>query len=64
MTHKALRAAFSLLLLASTVNDIRRKLHMVKTHSTVEKQAKRMPDATVETTETLCHTDRESKVMG
>ena len=46
----ALRAALSLLFLASTVNDIRRKLHMVEIHSTVGKWAKRMPDNTVETT--------------
>ena len=46
----ALRAALSLLFLASTVNDVRRKLHMVEIHSTVGKRAKRMPNATVETT--------------
>ena len=45
-----LRAALSLLFLASTVNDVRRKLHMVEIHLTVEKRAKRMPDATVENT--------------
>ena len=50
MNNNALRAAFSLLVLASMVNDVRRKLHMVEIHSTVEKWAKRMPDATVETT--------------
>ena len=44
------RAGFSLLCLASTVYDIRRKLHMIKIHSTVGKQAKRMSYATVETT--------------
>ena len=37
--------------LSSTVNDIRRKLSMVGTYSTVEKQAKRVPDPTVETTD-------------
>ena len=42
-----------LLFLASTVNDVRTKLHIVEKHSTVEKRAKRMPDATVETTGTL-----------
>ena len=31
-------------------NDIRRKLYMVGTYSTVGKRAKRMPDPTVETT--------------
>ena len=36
-----------LLFLASTVNDVRTKLHIVEKHSTVEKRAKRMPDATV-----------------
>ena len=45
-----LRAAFSLLFLVSTVHDVRRKLHMAKIHWTVRKQAKRMPDATVEST--------------
>ena len=34
----------------STVNDIRGKLYMVGTYSTVKKRAKRMPDPTVETT--------------
>ena len=43
----------SLLFLASTVNDIRRKLLMVEIHSTVRKRAKRMPDATVKTTTNL-----------
>ena len=42
--------AFSLLFLASTINDVRRKLHMVEIHWTVGKRAKRIPDATVETT--------------
>ena len=37
-------------LLSSAVNDIRRKIYMVGTYSTVGKQAKRMPDPTVETT--------------
>ena len=46
----ALRVALSLLFLASTVKDVKRKLHMVEIHSTVGKRAKRMPDATVETT--------------
>ena len=32
------------------LNDIRRKLYMVGTYSTVQKRAKRMPDTTVETT--------------
>ena len=41
---------FSLSFLSHTVNDIRRKLYMVGTYSTEEKRAKRMPDATVETT--------------
>ena len=45
-----LRVALSLLFLAPTVNDIRRKLHIVKIHSTVGKRAKRTPDATDETT--------------
>ena len=31
---------------SSTVNDVRRKLLMVEIHSTVEKQAKRMPETT------------------
>ena len=31
-------------------NDVRRKLYMVGTYSTVEKQAKRVPDPTVKTT--------------
>ena len=35
------------------LNDIRRKLYMVRTHSTVEKWAKRMPYPTVETTEKI-----------
>ena len=39
------------LFFASTVNDVRRKLHTVRTHSTVGKRAKRMPDITVETTQ-------------
>ena len=34
----------------STFNDIIRKLYVVRTHSTVEKRAKRMPDTTVQTT--------------
>ena len=46
----ALRVALSLLFLASTVKDVKRKLHMVEIHSTVGKRAKRMPDATVGTT--------------
>ena len=33
-----------------TVNDIRGKLYMVGTYSTVEKRAKRMADPTVENT--------------
>ena len=45
----ASKSGFSLLFLASTVNDLRRKLHMVKIHLTVGKRAKRMPDATVQT---------------
>ena len=44
------KSPFSLPFLSSTVNDSRRKLYMVGTHSTVEKRAKRMPDPTVETT--------------
>ena len=32
------------------INDIRRKTHMVRTCSTVEKQAERMPNTSVETT--------------
>ena len=40
----------SLLFLAFTINDVRRKLHMVEIHLTVGKRAKTMPDATVETT--------------
>ena len=44
------KSRFSLPFLSSTVNDSRRKLYMVGTHSTVEKRAKRMPDPTVETT--------------
>ena len=44
---------FSLSFLSPTVNDIRRKLYMVGTYSTVEKRAKRMPDATVKTTKIL-----------
>ena len=36
--------------LSPTVNDIRRKLYMVGTYSTVGKRAKRMPDTTVENT--------------
>ena len=41
--------AFSLSFLSSRVDDNRNKLYMVGTYSTVEKRAKRMPDATVET---------------
>ena len=37
-------------LLSSADNDIRRKLYMFGTYSTVEKGAKRMPDPAVETT--------------
>ena len=48
------KSRFSLYFISTTVKDIRRKLYMfmVRTHLylTVEKQAKRMPDATVETT--------------
>ena len=40
----------SLIFLSSKVNDVRRKLYMVRIHLTVGKQAKRMPDTTVETT--------------
>ena len=40
----------SFLFFSSTVNDVRRKLHMVGIHLTVGKRAKRMPDITVETT--------------
>ena len=43
-------STLSLLFLAFTINDVRRKLHMVEIHLTVGKWAKRMPDATVETT--------------
>ena len=43
------KSRFPLSFLSPTVNDIRRKPYMVGTYSTVEKQAKRMPDATVET---------------
>ena len=35
------------------INNIRRKLNMVGTYSTVEKRTKRMPDATVETTHAI-----------
>ena len=42
---------FSLSFLSPRVNDIRRKLYMVGTYSTAEKLAKRMPDATVKTTQ-------------
>ena len=38
----------------STVNDVRRKLFTVRIHLTVRKRAKRMPDATVETTTYGC----------
>ena len=44
------KSGFSLSFLASTVNDITRKLYMVGIHLTVEKRAKRMPDILVETT--------------
>ena len=44
-----------LVFIASTVNDVRRKLHMVKTHLTVRKRARRMPDATVEATKGLTY---------
>ena len=44
------RVDFSLWLLSSTVNDMKRKLYMVGIHSTVEKWAKRMPNTSVETT--------------
>ena len=44
------KSQLSLSFLASTVNDVRRKLYTVGIHSTVEKRAKRMPDTTVETT--------------
>ena len=37
------------LIFSSTVNDVRRKLYMVGIYLTVGKQAKRMPDTTVET---------------
>ena len=47
---KKLRAALSLLLLASTFNDVRRKLHMVEIHSTVRKRVKRMSNSTFKTT--------------
>ena len=43
------KSRFSLSFLASTVNDVTRKLYMVGIHSTVEKRAKRMPDILVET---------------
>ena len=44
------KSQLSLSFLASIVNDVRRKLYAVGTHSTVEKRAKRMQDITVETT--------------
>ena len=44
------KSQFSLSFLSPTVKDIRRKFYMVGTYLTVEKQAKRMPDATVQTT--------------
>ena len=44
------KSRFFLSFLTSTVNDIRRKLYMVGTYSTVGKRAKRMPDFTVKTT--------------
>ena len=47
------KSLFSVSFLSSTVNDVRRKLYMVKIHSIVEKRAKRMPDTTVETTSDL-----------
>ena len=43
----------SLSFLSPTVNDIRRKHYMVGTYSTVEKRAKRIPDSTVETTDSI-----------
>ena len=42
----------SLSFLASTVNDVTRKLYTVGTHLTVGKRAKITPDVTVETTGT------------
>ena len=47
------RVDFSLSFLSSTVSDIRKKLYMVGTYSTVKKRAKRMPDTTVETTKVM-----------
>ena len=44
------KSQFSLSFLPSAVNDARRKLYMVGIYLTVEKRAKRMPDATFETT--------------
>ena len=47
------KGRFSLSFLSSRVNDIRRKLYMVGTYSTVWKGAKRMPNIRVETTLSL-----------
>ena len=44
------KSPFSLSFLASTLNDVTRKLYTIGTQSTVEKRAKRMPDIIVETT--------------
>ena len=44
------KSQFSFSFLTYTVNEVRRKLHMVGKQSTVRKRAKRMPDTTVETT--------------
>ena len=44
------KSLFSLSFLFHTVYDVRRKLYAVEIHWTVGKQAKRVPDPTVETT--------------
>ena len=43
------KSQYSLSFLSSSVNDVRRKVYTVGTHSTVGKRAKRMTDPTVET---------------
>ena len=49
--EKLFDGTVSRVVLASTVNEVRRKLHMAGIHLTVGKQAKRMQDTTFETTD-------------
>ena len=55
------KSQFFLSSLSSTVNDIRRKPYMVGTYLTVGKQAKRMPDATVETTKLYSYSSMQTR---